>query len=62
MFCTKCGKQIPEGTRFCPACGTPAETRPSGNIFVRLWNNPTFGWAAVKLNRYTWIRKISGNL
>ena len=21
MFCKKCGKEIPEGTRFCPACG-----------------------------------------
>ena len=24
MFCTKCGAELPEGTRFCPACGTPA--------------------------------------
>ena len=22
MFCTKCGKQIPEGTAFCSGCGT----------------------------------------
>ncbi len=21
MFCTKCGKQIPDGVRFCPNCG-----------------------------------------
>ncbi|MBQ9148353.1 MAG: zinc-ribbon domain-containing protein [Oscillospiraceae bacterium] len=24
MICTKCGAQIPEGTRFCSKCGTPA--------------------------------------
>ena len=22
-YCTNCGKQIPEGTKFCPNCGTP---------------------------------------
>lgn len=21
MFCRKCGKSIPEGSRFCPECG-----------------------------------------
>lgn len=24
MFCTNCGKQFPDGTKFCPECGTPA--------------------------------------
>ena len=51
MFCTKCGAQLPEGTKFCPACGMPVEVTPSGNIFVRLWNNEKFGWVAVKMNR-----------
>ena len=23
-FCAKCGKELPEGATFCPACGTPA--------------------------------------
>ena len=22
MFCSKCGGQVPDGTRFCPNCGT----------------------------------------
>ncbi len=26
MYCTKCGSFIPEGTKFCPVCGTPVET------------------------------------
>ncbi len=25
MFCTNCGRAIPEGSRFCVACGAPAE-------------------------------------
>ena len=58
MFCTKCGAELPEGTKFCPACGMPVEVTPSSNIFVRLWNNEKFGWAAVKLNRalnFVWL-------
>lgn len=23
MFCPKCGAQLPEGTKFCPVCGSP---------------------------------------
>lgn len=23
MFCSKCGKEIPAGVTFCPACGQP---------------------------------------
>ena len=31
-FCTNCGNQVPEGTKFCPSCGTPIiakETEPA---------------------------------
>ncbi len=27
MFCTQCGKEIPEGTRFCSYCGAPVMTK-----------------------------------
>jgi len=33
MFCTACGRQLAEGTRFCPACGTassPSVAPPTG--------------------------------
>ena len=23
MFCSNCGKQIPDGSKFCPYCGAP---------------------------------------
>ena len=26
MFCRFCGKEIPEGGRFCPGCGKEADT------------------------------------
>lgn len=26
MFCPKCGKEIPENTKFCPACGAACST------------------------------------
>lgn len=25
MYCRNCGSPLPDGTRFCPSCGTPAE-------------------------------------
>ena len=28
LFCTNCGSQIPDGARFCPACGSPAPVQP----------------------------------
>lgn len=26
MFCSKCGAQIPDNTKFCPTCGAPCST------------------------------------
>lgn len=31
MFCNKCGKQLDEGTKFCPECGNKIETIISAN-------------------------------
>ena len=28
MFCTKCGNQLPDGSRFCPKCGNRVSDRP----------------------------------
>lgn len=36
MFCSKCGGQVPDGTRFCPNCGTDLSL---GKQFANSANN-----------------------
>lgn len=31
MYCSKCGKSLPEGSRFCTLCGQPVEGNATGN-------------------------------
>ena len=28
LFCMNCGKEIPAGAKFCPACGSPSPSQP----------------------------------
>ena len=30
MFCSRCGKPVPEAVAYCPACGAPVVSPPSG--------------------------------
>lgn len=32
MFCTKCGNQLPDDTRFCTFCGAPQEAEPAAAV------------------------------
>lgn len=32
MFCQNCGKEIQDGWRVCPNCGTPAQTASNSQI------------------------------
>lgn len=32
MFCTKCGKQIPDISKFCPECGAVIEQKPAAPV------------------------------
>ncbi len=34
MFCTSCGSQLPDGTRFCIYCGAPQDAAPVADIPV----------------------------
>ena len=44
IFCSKCGKQNPEGTTFCPACGSAASAganrQQGGNSFSGIMDTP----------------------
>jgi TM2 domain-containing membrane protein YozV len=31
MFCSKCGKELPEGVKFCPNCGADVNGIPNGD-------------------------------
>jgi hypothetical protein len=34
MFCSNCGKSLPDDSRFCPVCGAPQQTSSQGGGFV----------------------------
>ena len=36
MFCTNCGQQLPEGTKFCTSCGAPTGAAASVQETVRM--------------------------
>ena len=39
MFCTNCGKSIPDGAKFCPVCGAAAPAAAGGSSSA---NNTSF--------------------
>lgn len=43
MFCRSCGKEIPEGTKFCPYCGASQNGVSSTNAN----DTGSFGWAVL---------------
>lgn len=42
MYCTSCGKEIPEQGRFCPYCGEPVSNVPVPSDDP--WEQPDSGW------------------
>jgi uncharacterized membrane protein YvbJ len=52
MYCTKCGKDLPEGAEFCPNCGAAVEAGVGlrGTAFERIGRDSV-------LQRH-WIRRI----
>lgn len=60
MFCASCGKQVAEGTSFCPNCGarlsapTPAYTPPTAEPLP-----PTSAAAPTKSKKKMWIAVVA---
>jgi uncharacterized RDD family membrane protein YckC len=40
--CRNCGNELPEGTQYCPKCGTPAETPPQ--LRLAFWGERFLAW------------------
>ncbi|MBO4885129.1 MAG: TM2 domain-containing protein [Clostridia bacterium] len=41
MYCRKCGKEVPESSEFCPACGASTGNNSSQPVIVNVVNNNT---------------------
>ncbi len=41
IYCSKCGEKLPEGTKFCPKCGTPVKLEDKAKTVVESFeSNP----------------------
>ena len=40
MFCTKCGAQLPDGSKFCTKCGTPTDVVASETTVMPTAGSP----------------------
>jgi RNA polymerase subunit RPABC4/transcription elongation factor Spt4 len=60
MFCSNCGKEIPEGSKFCPGCGKaadgtsnaasdPAKILKEGEFSQKLGANEALCWSCDKV-------------
>lgn len=46
QFCKKCGAEIPQGSTFCPQCGTPAGAGEGASVGLKIISFlfPIIGW------------------
>ena len=62
IYCTKCGKEMPEGTKYCPACGSavgePEYSAPAGGNYKQE-ETGAFAWGILSFF-LTWITVIGG--
>lgn len=49
MFCSKCGAQLPELSRYCPKCGTSTEASFTPNAIQPVKSSPSF-FETIKIN------------
>ena len=50
IYCSKCGEELPEGTKFCPNCGTPVKLEARAETVVKRFEKDPY------LQEY-WIKR-----
>ena len=62
IYCTKCGKEMPDETKYCPSCGsavgTPEYSAPVGGNYKQE-ESGAFAWGILSFF-LTWITVIGG--
>ncbi len=48
MFCTQCGQQNPDDSRFCARCGAPMNPKPSGGNDLAVETTSTISLSALE--------------
>lgn len=56
MFCSSCGRELPDGSKFCSGCGMPIETNESNSQgeFQQTYSQQTYDNSAYSYNDYTY--------
>jgi len=62
MFCTNCGTQLPEGSRFCSQCGAPQAASAQPAYQQPVYQQPVYQQPAYPQNAYTQQAAPSGAL
>ena len=62
IYCTKCGKEMPDGTKYCPACGSavgePDYNAPTGGNYKQE-ESGALAWGVLSFV-LTWITVLGG--
>lgn len=67
MICPKCGRQVPDGSVFCPTCGTDLRVQTSSQTIMLLTSNYAPGYKVDKVIGLTYgitvrSRGLGGNI
>ncbi len=63
MFCTKCGQQLADGSKFCTACGSPVSGGSAAPASQPVWKTLTMAAEGVTLVQYKFnVRDEAGNI
>ena len=61
MFCTNCGKEIPDSSQFCEYCGKSTQSKPQStkNIQVTIQRRKRFTGCAIPMSVFIDNQKVA---